>query len=1504
MSSLNFESYADLTGSFTDQSLEQYILSGSDVNLNTDYNVFSNHTVFGSATAKLENFKSKVSSIELYLNRISSSLSASADSIALSGDSTGRKDLRKTQFSNIQDIIDTFTPYERFLYYDHQSQTTSSAPGLGINLIHSPPVTGSFTALTNYDGFGLVYKHISSSAGMNYFKGMYRAEERPFFNYSGSLYISFLLKGDDAINTISFENNNLSYGADDTKATLPSRAFASGSIQTPSVTSSAWHRFIFEASQSYWKPEKDLDGSFPPGHGEIIENFNFTATSTDYVILSQSEQIMSASNVPAGSSYPIILQGDFYPQIATMFSSSRTDGDGAGTSLPFTGSLLPAGELFRISGSFVGTGIPTEGGPETASYMTDIKITTKNPLNTLPFSYTYKTGSSEWNDWYTGLYSSASAYDDKNIHGFVNNLPDAIREDSDVADLKQFLNMTAEHFDLIRNYIDNYQTFYKRRYNKLESVPTNLLPILANNLGWDVMQLFTGSLHEYFGTSEEDIKVGGRSTEEITHNTWRKVLNNLIYIYKTKGTLTGVDALLNVYGYPNDVLKIQEIGGSAQEHNPTYITDDITKLLAGAGGLSGNASFIKFADELYSWVFNNNNLRTLNFDWWTKSATDLNTIEFILKPRISNNDQLLLESSGSGTEKFWDLRMLSGSDAISGSLQLRLNNTHSGSSAIAANAVSMSTEYLPLKAGGNLWNIMLQRATSSISGTGIQTYKLFAGLQDGDKITQFSATSMSISGGLVNTYITGGADKSFYANQNWLTTGSLHFQLGSNLYIGRTYTGSFAEFRAWTTTLSASKFKQHILNKKSTVGNNIGASRDEVTYRYALQENWKSGATSPKINDSNPNNVKDYTFNISTDLVTGSVLYDRDDIDIVKFSIRIGGSDLPDDNKILLNPSVDITSNLSHDRSSEDSIYRPDKDGVVKRYHTSKLQLVRSPQKILNEFIIDNLADYDITEKFADPRDLYETYYNDLNNLRDNLFNHFNVTININKWISAQANIFNPAMIESVQRVLPARSTVQNVGVMFEPTLLERDKIKNLQASVATGSAIGQLELEHDMIQYYGLKDSAYLDIKTNLNPIEVVSDSSLADSIYLPVKEVEYNVANLIDESGFYLDIKNAEYNVESNITKEISHQPSRDIEYDIEGNITKEISHQPSRDAEYDIEDNIAKEISHQPSRDVEYDIEGNITKEISRQPSKDAEYDIESNITKEISYQSSSDIEYDIESNITKEISYQPSKDVEYDIESNITKEISYVLSKDGEYNVNDIVIKTGNIEDIIEGVEPWIASQSYASFANLADSWGTSSNDVHFLAPDSASKLQNIGYYEQDFVFKSVGDVEFTLGHYHKNEFSPRDLSGEDRMATYRADYRKMDFNDANFFLNREIRDKGKGYTYDSYIRKSTSDKFEGPQDGRPVGKTLYYATRSNGELVYPSNHWIHFSEDSIRSNFIKGTQNVGGHYMQLNNWRDYSTASFYSITVTGESGLEVVRGVQVIGSDGKINRGGV
>ena len=64
------ESYNDLTGSFGDQSIVDHILSGSDLNLNIDYNTFDTHVFFGSAKERLKNFKTKVSNIELKRNSI------------------------------------------------------------------------------------------------------------------------------------------------------------------------------------------------------------------------------------------------------------------------------------------------------------------------------------------------------------------------------------------------------------------------------------------------------------------------------------------------------------------------------------------------------------------------------------------------------------------------------------------------------------------------------------------------------------------------------------------------------------------------------------------------------------------------------------------------------------------------------------------------------------------------------------------------------------------------------------------------------------------------------------------------------------------------------------------------------------------------------------------------------------------------------------------------------------------------------------------------------------------------------------------------------------------------------------------------------------------------------------------------------------------------------------------------------------------------------------------
>ncbi|MBC8428042.1 MAG: hypothetical protein H8D94_01075 [Candidatus Pelagibacter sp.] len=525
-SSFTYESYTDLTSSLFDQTIINNIISGSDLNLNIDYSDFNNYVFFGSAVQRLTNFKTKVGTIEDYLNDISESLSA--DGTAIGGDSTYLINRRTDLFNKIQDEINTFTPYERFLYYDAQSYSSASAPGIGENYSHIVPVAQQSTepnsvTLENSDGFNIVYKHSNDTIGagdssVDLFTNKYYAHEKPFFNYSGSIYLSFILKGTKDI-SLTWDNDNKN--ATNIDFSLPVDAFYSNAMENPSITGSEWRRFVYQTSQSYWVPTATAQ---TPYDADSITGTGWDAGSNQYEILSGS--------IKTGS-HAITAVGD-YSQLATVVTQSD---------VPFSGSIMPAGELFRIYYT------PTTSAV-TSSFMTDIKVTLSDPTNILPFGLMYKTSSSDWTDWYNGLQDSASTYDDNNINSLKNNLPKYIRENSDYDELKTFLYMLGDHFDLIRNYIDNYVSFYKRNYQKVDSVPTNLMPILSEHFGWELINPFTGSMAEYLGGSESSVT----STEDITHNTWRKQLNNLIYLYKSKGTLNSIRALLNIYGYPPDVL--------------------------------------------------------------------------------------------------------------------------------------------------------------------------------------------------------------------------------------------------------------------------------------------------------------------------------------------------------------------------------------------------------------------------------------------------------------------------------------------------------------------------------------------------------------------------------------------------------------------------------------------------------------------------------------------------------------------------------------------------------------------------------------------------------------------------------------------------------------------------------------------------------------------------------------------------------------------------------------
>jgi len=193
----SLQNYNDIIGSasISNASLDNvtYQISGSDPNLNINYAYFSDHTFFGSAKHKIQNFKTKIEDIENHFKIISGSLLAS---------SSHMNELRHDRFKKIQKIKNSFTSYEKWLYDDNQTTATSSAPGIGKNLADHMPVSNSsfMSSLKNYDGFSEVFNFSNDNTLTNpaqkveIFSKKYRADEGPFFNYSGSVYLSFMMK--------------------------------------------------------------------------------------------------------------------------------------------------------------------------------------------------------------------------------------------------------------------------------------------------------------------------------------------------------------------------------------------------------------------------------------------------------------------------------------------------------------------------------------------------------------------------------------------------------------------------------------------------------------------------------------------------------------------------------------------------------------------------------------------------------------------------------------------------------------------------------------------------------------------------------------------------------------------------------------------------------------------------------------------------------------------------------------------------------------------------------------------------------------------------------------------------------------------------------------------------------------------------------------------------------------------------------------------------------------
>ena len=204
---------------------------------------------------------------------------------------------------------------------------------------------------------------------------------------------------------------------------------------------------------------------------------------------------------------------------------------------------------------------------------------TPKSTSTKPYTL-YSVTSSQFETWFSNLYDSASYYDSLNNSSLIRTIPEHIALQQDNIDLVTFVNMLGHHYDILYTYINHMSKTNKREENPKLGMPNELLYSVAKQFGWNLTNGKQGQdLWTYvFGTTEAGVPITGSNSigdpavsgQNQTYTIWRRIVNNLPLLLKTKGTKRSVQALLACYGIPQSIISINEYGGPRIDRAPLY----------------------------------------------------------------------------------------------------------------------------------------------------------------------------------------------------------------------------------------------------------------------------------------------------------------------------------------------------------------------------------------------------------------------------------------------------------------------------------------------------------------------------------------------------------------------------------------------------------------------------------------------------------------------------------------------------------------------------------------------------------------------------------------------------------------------------------------------------------------------------------------------------------------------------------------------------------------------
>ena len=140
--------------------------------------------------------------------------------------------------------------------------------------------------------------------------------------------------------------------------------------------------------------------------------------------------------------------------------------------------------------------------------------------------------------------------------------PQLFEFDTEDQKVDKIFQLYGQSFDKVKSFIDNIAYMRNVSYDSINNIPDVFLKNLANTLGLNTINLFDQkTLEEQIYKASKSVYNGssiGKNLVDGELEFYRRLLVNLAFIYKSKGTRSSIEFFLKFIGAPDPMVKINE----------------------------------------------------------------------------------------------------------------------------------------------------------------------------------------------------------------------------------------------------------------------------------------------------------------------------------------------------------------------------------------------------------------------------------------------------------------------------------------------------------------------------------------------------------------------------------------------------------------------------------------------------------------------------------------------------------------------------------------------------------------------------------------------------------------------------------------------------------------------------------------------------------------------------------------------------------------------------------